>query len=319
MATRKVVVPADDPVMIAGSPRLDRLPGLVDLSVYEKFPADVDEQLRRVADAEIVVNSRNSLKWPASTLEACPRLRMMTTCSIGVDAIDLEAAARLGVVVCNVPGRTATVVAEHALALMLGTARRLAFATARVKAGEWLTPNNYVLNGKTLGVIGCGAIGREMLRLGQAIGMQTQAWTFHPSDDRSRELGVPFVELDTLLATSDVVSIHIKLTKESRHLVAAREIGLMKPNSLLINTARGAVVDHSALVEALNSGHLAGAALDVFYSEPLPSDDPIRNCEHVILTPHTADQNTEGRDLLNSGAVDNILAYLNGQPQNVVA
>jgi phosphoglycerate dehydrogenase-like enzyme len=188
-----------------------------------------------------------------------------------------------------------------------------------VKAGQWLTPDNCVLNGKRLGVVGCGPIGREMLRLAQAIGMPTQAWTFHPSKERSGELGVPLVDLDTLLATSDVVSIHIKLTKESRHLLGSREIGLMKPGSLLINTARGAVVDSSALVSALNRGHLAGAGLDVFDQEPLLPDDPLLRCEHVVLTPHTADQNTEGRDLLNGGAVDNILAYLNGQPQNVVA
>ena len=318
MASHSVVVPADDPIMIAGSPHLARLPGLVELSVYEEFPEGLDQQLERVADAEIVISSRNRLKWPASTLECCPRLRMMTTCSIGVDAIDLEAAARLGVVVCNVPGRTAAVVAEHALALMFGAARRLAFATAAVKAGQWLTPDNFVLKGKTLGVIGTGAIGREMLRLGQAVGMKTQAWTFHPSADRSRDLGVPFTDLDTLLATSDVVSIHVKLTTESRHLVGAREIGLMKPTSLLVNTARGPIVDSAALVAALNGGHLAGAALDVFDQEPLPVDDPLLNCEHVVLTPHTADQNVEGRDLLNAGAVDNILAYLDGKPQNVV-
>lgn len=318
MATRRAVVPADDPAMIARSPQLDRLHGLVDLTVYEQFPADLGEQLKRVADAEIVINSRNSLKWPASTLESCPQLRMMTTCSIGVDAIDLEAASRLGIAVCNVPGRTATVVAEHALALMLGAARRLPLTTAKVKSGEWLTPDNFVLNGRTLGVIGAGAIGREMLRLGQAIGMQAQAWTFHPTEDREQELGVPFVDLDTLLATSDVVSIHVKLTKESRHLVGSREIGLMKPGSLLINTARGAVVDSSALVEALDAGHLAGAALDVFAQEPVAAGDPLLACEHVVLTPHTADQNPEGRDLLNSGAVDNILAYLDGKPLNVV-
>ncbi|MBP87291.1 MAG: hypothetical protein CMJ64_11310 [Planctomycetaceae bacterium] len=318
MTSRKVVVPADDPIMIAGSSQLGRLDGLVDVAVHEDFPADPQEHLERVADAEIVVNSRNTLKWPASTLEQCPQLKMMTTCSIGVDAIDLEAAARLGIVVSNVPGRTATVVAEHALALMLGIARRLAFTTAKVKAGEWLTPDNYVLNGRTLGVIGAGAIGREMLRLGGAIGMKTQVWTFNATEERSRELGAPFVDLDTLLATSNVISIHVKLTEQSRHLVGPHELGLMKPGSFLVNTARGAVVDNTALVAALNSGHLAGAALDVFAKEPLPADDPICDCEHVILTPHTADQNTEGRDLLNSGAIDNILAYLDGKPRNVV-
>ena len=317
MSRPKVVIPADYPVMIVGSPHLERLNESVQLTTYSDFPMR-DEQLHRVADAEVVISSRGALKWPAECLEQCPRLKMITTCSIGVDSIDLEAASRLGIVVSNVPGRTKTVVAEHALALLFGVARRLAFTTAKMKAGEFITPDNYVMHGKTLGVIGAGSIGREMIRLGKAIGMNVQAWTFNASEQRARELGVPFVELDTLLATSDAISIHVKLTDESRGLIAERELGLMKPNSLLINTARGPVVDTAALIAALNRGHLGGVGQDVFDAEPLPPNDPLLSCEHVVFTPHTADQNNEGRDLLNSGAVDNVLAFLDGTPQNIV-
>lgn len=318
MTLPQVVVPGDHPVMIVGSPHLDRLRGTAEVTTYSDFPAERDEQLRRVADAEIMINSRGGLKWPAALLEQCPKLKMITTCSIGVDAINLEMARQLGIVVSNVPGRTATVVAEHALALLLGIARRLAFTTATMKAGHFLTPDNFVLHGKTLGVMGAGSIGCEMIRLGKAIGMNVQAWTFNPSETRSREMGVPFVELDELLANSDAISVHVKLTDQSRGLIGERELSLMKPNCLLVNTARGPVVDSKSLVTALNNGQLAGAALDVYDSEPLPAGDPILSCEHVVLTPHTADQNTEGRDLLNSGAVDNVLAFLDGKPQNVV-
>jgi len=145
-----------------------------------------------------------------------------------------------------------------------------------------------------------------------------QAWTFHPTRARAAELDLAFVELDELLATSDVVSLHVKLTPESRGLIGPRELAAMKPGSLLVNTARGPVVDTTALVAALRDGHLAGAAVDVFDQEPIAADHPLLLCPQVVLTPHSADQNPTGRDLLNSGAVDNVLAYLAGNPRNVV-
>ena len=157
-----------------------------------------------------------------------------------------------------------------------------------------------------------------MARLGKAIGMRVQAWTFHPDPGRERELGVPFVPLDELLRTSDAISVHVKLTAETRGLLGPREFALMKPGALLVNTARGAIVDTSALVGALQSGRLGGAGIDVFDVEPLPADHPLLACEQVVLTPHVADQNPEGMEMLNSGAVDNVQAFLEGRPRNVV-
>ena len=289
------------------------------MRIFRDRPSSLAEQVERAGDAELMINSRGSMTWAADQLAALPRLRMISTCSIGVDAIDLGAAARQDIVVSNVPGRTAPVVAEHALALILATARRLAFLTAELKSGRWNSMDNIYLRGKTLGVIGTGAIGGETLKLARAIGMNVQAWTFHPTEARAAELGVTYVELDDLLATSDVVSLHVKLTEESRHLIGARELAIMKPGSLLINTARGPVVETRALVAALEDGHLAGAAVDVFDQEPITADHPLLRCPQVVLTPHSADQNPTGRDLLNSGAVDNVLAFLNGKPQNVVS
>lgn len=313
-----VVVPADHPKMIAESPDLEPLHHVADLQVYRNMPTTVEEQLRRVSEAEVMVNSRGHLRWPGELLSRLPKLRMISTCSIGVDAIDLVAAREQGIVVCNVPGRTANVVAEHALTLMMAVARRVVFMTTEMRAGRWNTMDSIVLRDQTLGVLGTGSIGREMIRLAKAIGMKVQAWTFNPSKGRGEELGVEFVELDALLSSSDVVSIHVKLTDRSRQLLGARELALMKPGALLVNTARGPVVDSHALVQALESGHLGGAALDVFDEEPLPPDNPILNCDQVVLTPHSADQNPEGRSLLNSGAVENVLAFLKGIPQNVV-
>jgi D-3-phosphoglycerate dehydrogenase len=203
---------------------------------------------------------------------------------------------------------------------MLATARKLATQTAELRAGRWTNMNLVYLGGKTLGVIGTGSIGTRMIELGRAIGMRVVAWTFNRSAERARALGVDFVELDDLVSQSDVVSLHVKLTRESRHLIGAREFGLMKPGAILINTARGAVVDTAALTESLEAGKLAGAGLDVFDTEPLPPDHPlIQNPRlNLVLTPHNADQTPEGTDMLNGGAVDNVVAFFENRPQNVV-
>ena len=157
-----------------------------------------------------------------------------------------------------------------------------------------------------------------MARLCNAFGMNVLAYTFNPSDERAQKLGVQYVDLDTLLAKSDVVTIHTKLTPDSEKMIGAREIALMKPEAIIVNVARGPIIDEAALVSALNAGHISGAALDVFEIEPLPADSPITQCEQVVLTPHIADMTPEGLDLLNQGVVENTLAYLSGKPQNVV-
>jgi D-3-phosphoglycerate dehydrogenase len=314
----RIVIPGDDPPQLQGSPHLERLRGRGEVTLHLDRPADDAEKLRRAQGATCLINSRGAVKWPGNLLRQLPGLKMITAVGIGTDAIDCAAARELGIVVCNIPGLTAPIVAEHALALMLATARRVCFQTTRLRNGIWKTPDNIVLAGKTLGVIGAGPIGIHTARLAQAIGMRVQAWTFHPNADRAARLGVPFVELDTLLASSDVVSIHVKLTDQTRGLIGPREIGLMKPGALLVNTARGAVVDTAALVRALNARHLGGVGLDVFDIEPLPADHPLLACEQIALTPHVADQNPEGMEILNKGAVDNVLAYLDGNPQNRV-
>lgn len=158
-----------------------------------------------------------------------------------------------------------------------------------------------------------------MARLGRAIGMDVIAWTFNPSPERATRLGVRFVELDELLRSADVVSLHVKLTDESRHLVGARELALMKEDAILLNGARGDVVDMAALRTALTDGRLTGAGLDVYPQEPIAADDPILSCSQTVLTPHAADWTAEATELLNEGAVDNVIAFLDGRPQNNVA
>jgi D-3-phosphoglycerate dehydrogenase len=314
----RIVIPGDDPPQLQGSPHLDRLRARGEVILHLDRPGDDAEKVRRATGATCLINSRGAVKWPGHLLEQLPGLRMITVCGIGTDAIDCAAARDLRVAVCNIPGMTAPIVAEHALALMLATARRVCFQTTQLRRGVWKTPDNIFLAGKTLGILGVGPIGAYTARLARAIGMRVQAWTFNPTPQRSEELGIPFVPLEELLRTSDVVSIHVKLTDQTRGLIGTREIGLMKPGALLVNTARGAIVDTTALVTALNAGHLGGAGLDIYDIEPLPADHPLLRCEQVVLTPHVADQNPEGMEILNKGAVDNVLAFLDGKAQNRV-
>ena len=314
----KFVVPGDDPPQIQGSPHLDRLEPFGDVHVYLDRPSGMDEQLERARDAHVIINTRGAVKWPAEALRALPNLRMIATCSIGVDMIDIDAARELGIVVSNQPGRTAPVVAEHVIGLMFAAAKRAAFQTIELKAGRWTLMQNITLQGSTIGIVGAGNVGREVARIANALGMRCLAWTFNPSPERAEELGVEFVELEELLKQSDVVSLHVRLSPDSHNIIGARELALMKPGALLINGGRGELVDDTALVEALQSGHLAGAGLDVFAQEPIPDDHPILACDQVVLTPHLADQTPEGIELLNEGAVTNVIAFLQGNPNNVV-
>ena len=313
-----IVVPGDDPAQLSGSPHLKRLEEHGEVILYPDRPTSDEEKVRRAIGADILINSRGSVKWPAELLWQLPKLRFLTVCGVGTDSIDLEAARQQGVVVSNIPGKTAPVVAEHALGIMMAVAKKAAYQTIELKAGRWDQIYCMYLFGKTLGVVGTGTIGRHMIRLARALGMEIVAWTFHPSSDREKELGVRFVPLDDLLKISDVVTLHVKYTPESHHLLGKRELALMKPGSLLVNTARAGVVDTDALVDALKSGHLGGGAVDVFDPEPPGPEHPLLDCEQVVLTPHSADQTPEGYDFLNAGVVDNVLAFLDGKPQNVV-
>jgi D-3-phosphoglycerate dehydrogenase len=313
-----IVIPGDDPPQLQGSPHLERLKTHGAVVLHVDRPSTVEDQVHRAASAVCVINSRGAVKWPGEVLRKLPRLKMISVCGIGTDAIDLETARELGIVVCNLPGQTAPIVAEHALGLMLAVARRVWFQTSELKSGRWTSRDNVYLRGKTLGLVGAGSIAAELARLGEAIGMEVLAWTFHPTPERAARLGVTFASLEEVLSRSDVVSLHVKLTSESRGLIGAEQIRWMKRGAMLINTARGPIVDTDALVAALNSGHLGGAGIDVFDAEPMGADHPLLACQQVALTPHNADQTPEGMELLNAGVVDNVIAFLQGHSRNRV-
>ena len=186
--------------------------------------------------------------------------------------------------VTNTPGVAAVSIAEHALMLTLAVARRVVALHNSVVAGEWPRGQSMQLQGKTLGVIGLGAIGRQFARLAQGVGMRVIAWTMHPDP----ALGFELVDLDTLLRTSDVVSVHLRLSAETIGFLGRAQFEMMKPGAILVNTARGPIVDESALLDALRTGRIAGAGLDVFDAEPLPPGHPLTKAANVVLTPHCA-------------------------------
>jgi D-3-phosphoglycerate dehydrogenase len=315
----RIVVPGDYPHQVAGSPHLALLEPYGEVAVYEDTPGSRDEKIERVKGAAVVLNSRAIVTWREEDFRVLPELQMIATCSVGTDMIDLHAARERGIVVSNQPGRNAPYVAEHMFALMFAVAKRAAWCTEELRAGRWPVTLNVMLEGKVLGIVGTGATGAAMARLGRLMGMEVIAWTFHPSPERGEELGVRYVELDELLGMADVVSLHVKLSDESRHLIGARELELMKPSAILLNGARGDVVDNPALVRALHEERLFGAGIDVFTTEPMPADDPILGCPNVVLTSHRAEQTPEAVDAINLGAVENIIAFLEGRPRDNAA
>ena len=313
-----VVVPSDDPAQCQGSPRIAELEAVAEVKIFPTRCESFDEQIERAKGATTIINSRSYLEWRDDSFELLPDVRFISVCGIGTDSIDLIAARERGITVSNIPGKTAPVVAEHAFGLMFAAAKRAAWYTEMTRQGQWVKQDGMFLSDKTVGIVGTGNIGAEMARMCNAFGMNVIAYTFNPSDERAERLGVRFVELEELMAESDVITIHTKLTPDSEKMIGAHEIGLMKPDAILVNVARGPIVDEAALVDALNEGRISGAALDVFENEPIPEDSPILKCEQVVLTPHIADMTPEGLDLLNQGVVENTLAYLNGSPINVV-
>ena len=311
----KIVVPGDDPPQIVDSPALERLARWGEVLVHKDRPATDEEKLARVRDAEVILNSRSAITWREGDIAQLPKLGLIATCSVGTDAIDLNAARERGIVVSNQPGVNAPFVAEHMFGLMFAVATQAAVQTAALKEGRWLLPNNAMLQRKRLGIVGTGAIGAEMARLGRAIGMEVVAWTFNPSPERAAALGVEFLSLEDLLETSDVISLHVRLSPDSTGLIGATELARMKSTAILLNGARADVVDNEALVAALHEERLFGAGIDVFAPEPVPADDPILACERVVLTPHSADQTPEAVVATNEAAVDNIIAFLQGKPR----
>ncbi len=262
-------------------------------------------------------------RFDSALLSQCAKLRVISNCAVGLDNIDLEAASRQRIAVCNAPGLQDTAVAELTIALILALARNLVANDGFVRSGEWQqrkgSPLGSNIRGKTLGLIGMGEIGRAVARAASALGMAT-IYFKRTRDHAAEDEGIArFADSrDALFAEADFVSIHAPLTAETRDSIGAREFALMKPGAFLINTARGAIVNEAALVKALTRRVIAGAGLDVLTEEPLPATSPLCALPNVILQPHAAGATRETRRAMEELAVANLLAVLGGTRPPVI-
>jgi phosphoglycerate dehydrogenase-like enzyme len=314
MSRPTVHIPDDAPVVMATSDAYRRLREWAEVSYFDTLPGGEDRLIDRIRDAELVINIRSSSKFTPTVFESCPRLRLLSLWGTGTDNVDLEAASRRGVIVTNTPGVSAISIAEHCLALLIALARRMPAVDAQVRRGDWPRAQSSQLYGKALGIIGLGAIGRQFARIGAGIGMRVIAWTMHPKPDAEVEM----VTLDRLYEASDVVSLHLRLSEQTRGMIGRAQFQRMKRTAIFLNTARGAIVDEAAMVDALASGRLAGAGLDVFETEPLPPGHPLTQLPNVVLTPHSAGITPEALEAGLQMSVDNVRNYLDGRPANAV-
>ncbi len=247
------------------------------------------------------------------------RLRIVAQYAVGYDNIDVECATKHGIYVTNTPGVLTEAVADLTWALILAAARRLVEADHYVRSGEWYRggvawhPEMMLgmdVHGKTLGIIGFGRIGRAVAQRAKGFNMKVLYYDVaRAPEEVEKQLGATYVDLETLLRESDIVSIHVPLTPQTRHMIGERELRMMKPTAILVNTARGPVIDTEALVKALKEGWIAAAALDVFEQEPLPPDHPLTKLKNVVLAPHIGSATRETREKMACMVLENLLAF----------
>jgi len=310
----RIVIPDDAPPVMSASGAYRALLARLPVDYSDTLPGSEAELIGRIRLADVVINIRSSSRFTKKVFEQCGELRLLSIWGTGTDNVDLPAAASHGVTVTNTPGVSALSIGEHCLALLLSVARRIPRTDALIREGQWPKGQGVQMHGKTLGIVGLGAIGRRFAQLGAAIGMRVIAWTMHPDP----ALGFELVPLETLLRESDVVSLHLRLSDETRGMIGEREFSIMKPSAILINTARGPIVDEGALVDVLRTGRLAGAGLDVFDVEPLPAEHPLRQIPSAVLTAHSAGVTPEALEAGLQMAVDNVFHFLDGNPAHVV-
>ncbi|MGB0839119.1 MAG: D-2-hydroxyacid dehydrogenase [Chitinophagales bacterium] len=290
------------------------------VEIFERTPSFLT--ISRCQEASVVVT--NKVVMSAAIMEALPKLQLIVVTATGYNVVDIEAAKKKGITVCNAPNYSTTAVAQHVFALLLALTNKVASYHQSVRNGMWENAQDWTyslesiveLSGKKMGIIGLGKIGQATAKIALTFGMQVIAFHRHPERDAME--GVTFVDLNTLIIQSDVISLHVPSTKQTTKMVNQAFLEQMKPNSVLINTARGQLIDEPILAAALNQGKIAGAALDVLSNEPPKANNPLLKAKNCIITPHRAWGSMASRQRLLNISLENIRAYKRGRPQNVV-
>jgi phosphoglycerate dehydrogenase-like enzyme len=298
-----------------------RLSGRADVEFFADHLSDPDALAKRLAPFDVVVCMRERTPVRAELLRRLSGLRLIVTTGLNNASIDLATATDQGVIVCATRAQRYAdeQLAETTWALILAAVKNLPSEAAAVRAGKWQQSLGTGLSGNRLGVVGLGRIGAEVARLGIAFGMDVCAWSEHLDPQRAAELGVTAVPKRELFASSDVVSLHLRLSGRSAGTVGREELAAMKPTALLVNTSRGELTDEAALISTLRSGGIRGAALDVFTVEPLPPDHPFRTLPNVIATPHIGYVTEEMYTVFFADIVSDIEAFLDGSPVRVIS
>jgi phosphoglycerate dehydrogenase-like enzyme len=287
----------------------------VEFHVFDTPARDEDDLVRRLASFDVVVAMRERTAFPASVIERLPRLRLLASTGLRNAAIDVQACCRQGIVVSGARGARNGLAgtAELAWALILALHKQVVSADSALREGHWQPELAQTVDGKVLGIIGLGNIGRRMARIGQAFGMEVVAWSPNLTDERAAEAGVRRVDKAELFSAADVVSLHLVLSDRTRGVVSAAELDGMRRSAFLVNTARAGLVDEAALIAALHDRRIAGAGLDVFWQEPLPAAHPLCAMDNVVLTPHLGYATPENLAAFYAGVVDSIRAWLDGR------
>ena len=293
------------------------LGGVVSVEAFAEHLRDENALIDRLQSFEVVVAMRERTGFPRRVLERLPALRLLVTTGRSNAAIDISAASQLGVVVCGTEGLVSPTV-ELTWALILAVCRSVPAEDRAIRIGEWQQTIGPELAGRTLGVVGLGRIGSRVAAIGQAFEMSVIAWSQNLRADHARSFGVEAVTKLELLRRADVVTLHLRLSERTHHLIGSSELAIMKSTAYLVNTSRGPIIDEQALLAALDKGAIAGAALDVYDVEPLPVDHPLRTAPNTVLTPHLGYVSTDNYRLFFRGAVECIRAYLDGAPLRVL-
>ena len=313
----RIVIPDDEPAVMVPSAAFQKLDGY-DVLSFDTRPSSRDELVERIGDAEVVINIRSSCRFDREVFERCRSLRMISIWGTGTDNVDVVAARERRVCLTNTSAVSRYTLGEHALMLILAAGRRIVEVDRRVRDGEWPRAMITELYGKTLGLIGTGAIGAQVGRLGAGIGMNVIAWTFHPTAALEKTIPLRWVEFEDVFAQSEVVSVHVRHTPDTDRFIGRKHFERMKSSALFINTARGGVVDEPALIDALRSGTIGGAGLDVFWDEPLGEESPFFDLPNVVLTPHSGGISLETTEAGLAMTIENVFAFLEGNPVHVV-
>lgn len=315
----RVVIPDDFVGLFAGLSELARLSRLGEVAHHADRAADEAALAARLAGAGAVITVRAAFtRFSADLLSGLPSLRLIAVAGTGTQDVDVAAATRLGIAVANAAGASARSVAETTIGLILALAHQIPRLDRGLRAGGWPQPLGWDVEGRTLGLVGLGRIAQMVARFARGLDMRVIAWTRRDAAARAAACGAEPVPLERLWREADVVSDHLRLTPETRGFIGREAFAAMRPGAVFVDTTRGGIVDEAALIEALQRGALAGAALDVFAREPLPADSPLRAMEQVILTPHAAWLTQETSRRMAVTSIENVLAFFDGRPANLV-